>query len=528
MPRPNSRNQAARRSARSSHKSNRSSGSSKGLVIGAIVIAALIIGGVVAWVCWPKASFSRSSLDAYVNADAARYGHKLKPGVAVYVDFSNGMQYGYTTPQAQAALRAVVNKLTDGGTEFYELAEGEIEPMKGPGTEIYNEIMDKDNYERQKAPIQNTLEKIVKKDQPALLITDFEEYNGNVIQQQNYAKDFFIDWLAKGNNIRFYKLDFDEKGKAKHLYFAVFDTNDGELDKMVAQAMKQSVPGIEQFNLGGPEFYFPRMISTLSARQGNNYHNGAGSDVVSAVREDGGSEAFICYAKTIATPDAATSQSVYRPLDEVAGPPALYFPMQVEWPDILTNMKGYQETPKKEDLFTHFFSHFFVNFNTQDGFKVDGIEARVFNMTDAVAEFDPSKEEAEEHADKKVKKAAVEQEGVFDDSQFPQVHDFFTASMQPVNYKDLPGTGWQEIFVDFDQKFIANKGKFPGNTPLPTDLFRIDVKISKAVPRLDRIDSFFGWPGNSSLAESVRNTLTAPGISPQGQTIVSYYIKLIK
>ena len=59
-------------------------------------------------------------------------------------------------------------------------------------------MMNSVNYKKQRAPIEKTLERIILNNQPALLMTDFEEYNGGLIQKAAYAKKYFIDWLAKG------------------------------------------------------------------------------------------------------------------------------------------------------------------------------------------------------------------------------------------------------------------------------------------------------------------------------------------
>ena len=41
------------------------------------------------------------------------------------------------------------------------------------------------------------------------------------------------------------------------------------------------------------------------------------------------------------------------------------------------------------------------------------------------------------------------------------------------------------------------------------------------------IDDFFGWEGNPSLANSIRETLTAKQCNPEGRILFSYYLKTI-
>lgn len=95
-----------------------------------------------------------------------------------------------------------------------------------------------------------------------------------------------------------------------------------------------------------------------------------------------------------------------------------------------------------------------------------------------------------------------------------------TAGMQTTNA--LPA-GWKEIFVDFDEQF---NGTFMGGTS-ETDLLRANIVISKAIPEISNAVSFFTWDGNLSLANSVKETLTASSSNPQGRILFTYYIKII-
>lgn len=82
---------------------------------------------------------------------------------------------------------------------------------------------------------------------------------------------------------------------------------------------------------------------------------------------------------------------------------------------------------------------------------------------------------------------------------------------------------WSEINIDFAPQF---NGNFPGNMK-SSDLLRANIVISKASPRLEGIDDFFGWEGNPSLANSIRETLTAKQCNPEGRILFFYYLKTI-
>ena len=112
-------------------------------------------------------------------------------------------------------------------------------------------------------------------------------------------------------------------------------------------------------------------------------------------------------------------------------------------------------------------------------------------------------------------------------SEFPEskeILDVFSVSMSPATAKGLPGSGWNEIAVDFDTRF---KGALPSSMSAETDLVKLEIVIANAEPLLDGIDEYFAWPGNNSLSESVKNTLQNEKINPAGRVIATYYLKVL-
>lgn len=463
----------------------------------------------------------RSHLDEYValESEAAIQAHAMNPGVSVYVDFSDGMNAAYGTQVSQDALRKVINVFTgaENQASFYSLANDEIVPMEMAQTEIYNAIMSGKNYTKPKAPIEKTLKEILAKKQRALLITDFEEYNGSVIQQQNYAKDYFIKWLSSGYNIVFYKIDYKEGSKPKHLYFAVFDGAENALASNVETALGSYVGnGVERFILGGPDCSYDIRSAYPSSTQGGNYHSMDGVDLVTGVIEDGTEEAYIRYQNVVGESDASKSQGGYSPLNTLYGPFVEYYPLTVPWEEVVANISALQEEGvEKGDRFTHLLSKMYVNFNVQDGYDISGLEARVFNFEPQIQAIMMEKEAA----------AAEEREFKMPKLDSPkEVLDMFTVTMIPVDYNALPGAGWNEIAVDLDSRF---KGTLPATMTSPKDLLKVNIVISKATPKLGGIDEFFAWPGNTSLSESVKNTLMSSEVNPMGRVILTYYLKVM-
>ena len=495
-------------SRRSRNTKNKNNNSKKFLYIGLGVFGIALIGFFI-WLLTRTTGyqFQRSDLDKYI--EITQNSNLLEDNASVYLDMSDGMNFAYSSPQSKAMLQAIINKLAaNQGIKFFELADEKITPVEKSHTELYNYMLNSNNYNRQKAPIQKTLEQIVNNRQPALLLSDFEEYNNSVIHQAAYAKESFIKWLALGYNIIFYKWDFVENGKSKHMFLTVFDDNANRLNSLVETAVKMTDPNIETYVLGSRDFAYPTSTQYISFKQGGNYHNSKGIDVVTAIMEKGGKDDYICYAKPFATASGAPGQ--FAPLDISLGTYAEYYPLGVSWKDAIENSKHMQEVGvPQEDMFTHLLQNLFIDFGAQDGFNIDNIEVRVFDMQETmetVNEYILSGDSIDVALIENIKK--------------PEINMVLTAGMKSNN--SLP-EGWKEIFVDFDDKF---DGSFIGGIP-STNLLRANIVISNATPEINKAMNFFSWEGNPSLANSVKETLTAASSNPQGRILFTYYIKTI-
>lgn len=229
-----------------------------------------VMFGVIIWLILPPSKvFSRKSLDNYVATMPTPV--MLNVGASAFFDFSNGMNHAYASEQSRQVLSAVLNKITgtSGTISFFSLADRKIEPLNLSQTDIYNRIVNPGSYTQQMAPIEDALKRILSDQKSAFLVTDYEEYKGAVIERQAYAKDYFIKWIADGNMITFYKLDFSENGKVKHLYFTVFDDNKQSLNSAIAQAMEPFLGRcVERFTLGGKNFPFALAHTYSSADKG--------------------------------------------------------------------------------------------------------------------------------------------------------------------------------------------------------------------------------------------------------------------
>lgn len=499
------RNSSHTSSSRRSRNGKKNNGSSRFLIVGGSICAIAIIGFLVWYLTrTPPYTFQRSQLDKYV--ELTQNSHLLNDGASVYVDMSDGMNYAYSTVESQAVLQAIINKFAaNQAIRFYALADEKITPLDYSHTQLYNYMLNRNSYNKQKAPIEATLQRILSENRPALLMTDFEEYKGKVIEQAAYAKESFIEWLSDGNNITFYKWDFVEKGKDKHMFIAVFDDNANRLKSLVENAVSLTNHNIEKYVLGCRDFAYPTSTQYISLKQGGNYHNDKGIDVVTAVMENGGINDYISYAKPFATANGAPGQ--FAPLDMYLGAYAEYYPLGVNWTDALANAKRMQEAGVPDNIkYNHLLSDLYIDFGAQNGFNIEDIEVRVFDMCETMMAISAQGDS--------IKMADIEQ------IDNPEVNMFLAASMHAA--EELP-IGWNEIIIDFDTHF---NGTFIGGSN-PTNLFRANIVISKAAPNITEVNSFFGWPGNPSLANSIKETLTASSSNPQGRILYTYYIKTI-
>lgn len=499
-------NQSNRRVNRSQSKSN------KGLFVGLLAVLLLVVVGIVVYLVTrpQKELFTRATLDKYVELTAT--DRCLNEGATVYIDMSDGMLYAYMDDARKRVLESVINKLAaDDAVEFCSLSHGKIEPLDGKShTELYNYVLDDANYEKRwSAPIEETLRTIVEKQQPALLMTDFEEYNNGQIQRAAYAKRYFIDWLKMGNNITFYRWDFDEKGVKKSMFLAVFDDNYGRLKSLVSTAVQSY--GLDSFVLAGKDFTFPTYVSYNIKNEGGGYrYHGSvkeqeGLDIITNLIADGGSEAYCCYASPQSTPSGHGS---YSDLTQLVGIMAEYYPFGITWAGALENIKNAKAT--KDFGYTHLLSGLSVNFSAQDGYMISSVELRVFDMSQILT------------AVKDTKSITCEDIFELEDSLDLEVFDMLKVSMG--DYIETKVGRCVPLYVDVNPNF---NGSFNGGIE-PSDVFRANIVISDVEVNNVQVERFFGWERNNSLSNSVMEALEAQSSNPTGKIIYTYYLKTIE
>lgn len=484
----------------------------KGLLISILVAILLSVAGLIAWlICTPPpVSFNRATLDEYVKASAVE--KNLGDGAAFYIDMSDGMLSAYKDETHKRVLETMINKFAAiDAIEFFTLSNGKIEPKEADNhTALFNYVTDNDNYEKKwSAPIEDALKNILDKKQPAILMSDFEEYNGGKIQHAAYAKKYFIEWLAEGYIITFYKWNFIENGVAKSMFIAVFDDNNERLNSLVSTAVKDY--GLKKFVLAGKDFAYPTSVSYNTVNQGGGYpYQMGGNDLVTNIQTKGGSEDYYCYASPKAT---ASGIGQFSDLTQLIGNLAEYYPLGVTWNNAIKHMQDYRNIPKeardKVVQFTHLLQGLYIGLNAQSGYEIVDVELRVFNIS-------PIMDEVKKYIDEKTPITIKDIEEW--DIAGKEVFNMLTVSMDQKPSEDA------KFYVDIHSSF---DGVF-GNAMMSDDVLRANIVVKKADVRYDVVKDFFAWEGNTCLSDSVIQALEAHSSSPVGRVLYTYYFKAIE
>lgn len=442
---------------------------------------------------------------SYFDKDISQSG--ASKGYSAYFDLSDGVVLAYQRNQGAASfLNETVQRLTSGDScNVYSLAADAITPLNLKQTDLYNKIMDQSSYTQQMAPIEKTLDKIVREGKSSLLVTDFEEYTPNhMVQHQSFATRYFTDWLKKGNDITFFVFDFiGVKNIHYHLYFIVFDNKSHKFLNYIKEATTGTT-GYQEFHLSTDAYSCSTEYP--SATKGGNYHEDeSGEDLITSVLEDGRDEAYTNFGKNSRTE---------------------YYPLGVKWGDALKNTIDAKDAgfkPKYTDLFRHLF----FDFSNQDSYIIKKLSVRV---TDVEKDFDEFEDYLEAVNDKDDHADYYDENGrLLSKFDYTKHHD------QPVEIKDMleldqnlfnqtmaaSGGKKVEIGIGFSPNF---KGKIVGGDD--DDLYRIDVIIDECQPNLSpRIDQLFSWGANFNLRDAIRNTLQ--NLNPRGTVIYTYFVKVL-
>ena len=406
----------------------------------------------------------------YMKAQVA--DNNLNEGVNAYFDFSNGLDWAYRVSNNKNCLRDIVNQLRNDETDFFKLANGEITELEGDKEAVFNTITNSRSYNNTAAPIRKALEAIANGGKPALLVTDYEEYDGKTIHKSAYARDYFSNWVKKGGDITFLIMDYKEGAKAKKVFFTIFDGGEHRLLNAVKSALGNNSE-YKTFTIGNNAIDFTTQYP--GKHKGGNFHNAAGNDLVSYVVED-----------------PTTDRHFFRS-DDVN---AEFYP--------INGLQGFNE----------------IGINTQDEAFAGEFKNLLGNLYADFSRFP--------YRDCELDLKVYDAQGDFEEFVFAMQNDTtYTADASRLVAipnllaisNDITATELgREIAVNFSDDYT------PDADPM-TDLVRADVVI-KNVKDLTKedLEPLFKWGDNDNLSESIR--LALQDLRPAGQTIYSYYIQI--
>ncbi|MDE7153172.1 MAG: hypothetical protein K2O00_01855 [Muribaculaceae bacterium] len=443
----------------------------------------------------------------------------LAKGYAAYFDFSDGVNMAYADPVSKDNLHNIVNAVTTPETEFYSLGNHEMKPMTGDSEQIFQDIMNPKNYEQQAAPIRKALQQIIDQNKPALLVTDYEEYDGEKIFKGAYAKQYFIDWLKRGYDITFYVVDYKEKGKDKKLFYTVFDGKEGKLMEKIRAGLDGKTVNYRTFTMGNNNY---KIITDYpSATRGGNFHDENGNDEVTWVCEDP------------KDPNHFVKMDQFR---------SEYYPLQESY-QAVTRDAALRTIDAEKDYPPTVFRYIVQNlFISTDDLPYDEVELgmNVYSVQNDYESFDNHLTAIKEKPTMKkddpyyLPDGVLKSEFEYIPQPFNKIHDLFILVDEPTKaikgYEKNGGKtheGFREIGFTFSPDFDseAEEVVLTGDTKSfdADDLIRVDI-IIKDVEHLkdDKLNDLFKWGDYDNLSESIR--LALHEVSPKGKVLYTYYI----
>jgi hypothetical protein len=512
----------------------------KGIILGIITSAIFFSCGTKEsgpWDNFKPLSEIDKHIAGYYDASLGQAANPKSGNPAVYVDFSDGIKQAFNEPVNINLITKLSSKLNGLNVDWFGLGKKKyngIGPLTYKGNELPAKVKDPLSYVDIYSPIEDAIKKIVSSKNDAILITDFElieEFSDgkqNEITQQ-YAADEFISWLKNGNSISFFYHSYSEKvsGKnsstpiIKNLYFTVFTfgkTNENSIVIKVNEAFKGE--DFKNFELNNT----PYSVA-------NNY---GGKDNTGIVNKD--------FAKW-ATYNLNASADSNLPY-EVIG-------INKPWSEEKLE-KYVQKIITKEDGL--FLNKLTMNAEDQKCFKLNKVAVKVYDVSADYEKYAQCNEVINHMPvlTKNEKKEDVWDEKTSKDAIAKLCYNSNSTVLKPewtYSPKDLK---------DLDEVFDLNKSIFEGhlkNEPAKIELQTvfhanynlkkiIEAKAENALLRVDYVieDATFNdantqlndfqWmsstmPGkpNSSLSESIRNTLQETAVNPKGKIIYTYYIK---
>lgn len=471
----------------------------------------------------------KDKVTAYLKKDLPKVKESDGNKYAAYFDFTGAMIACNDAATSQT-FNGLCQRIMGSSEQFdvFKLGNAKITRLTGEvrPAKIFAQLQNAPAQMEYYAPIEQTLDSIVKQGRPAVLVTDFEEYTpqGELFKQA-YATPYFKKWLDHGGDISFFITDYQEGNISKHLYYVVFDYNEHSLLKLVEDGLHGLPKNYERFKLS--TISFPMYTRYSSDSKGGTYHDAEGDDIVSFSIEDGTDDGFF----------------------SVEGLRAECYVFDASWPDIVGNVKmqckenGADGKDGNDAPFTHLFRHLFIDLSQADSYRINRLDVRVTDVQrdlDAywawqVASQNPpviQKDGDEVYLDFTGHEAG---ESYYDETgKLLPEYDYSRQNIAVREIKDMlvfDNELFQQTYkdnsaaVELGIKFVPGFNGEINGVGDEIRLYRVDIVVSSAeMCDLSVIDTLFGWTGNDCLAASVKNTLQ--DMNPRGRVLYSYFIRI--
>lgn len=463
-------------------------------------------------------------IEAYQDAIIPNLANSKTGNPALYIDFSTGIFQAFkSSPNNSTLLKSVYGNLS-GELDVFMLKNDSIQPLLNSNSDIVGKmIVDQNNYKGVYAPIKDAVAEIVKKNNDALLITDFEEYypvsaGRSEILDIPYLKELFINWLSKGNSIRFYISNYNENGIAKKLYFTVFNCGNLAESGMISK-LESSLVSLPHFDLSNKSYKLSQEYG--GEKKGGIYYDNSVQDENAKNVLELNKESYI---------NGLKNNNNFE-----------FYQFNLDWAHI--------EKAKSQMKFVDFFRKIFIDLSNEDSYSLGDLGVKVYDVTDDFEYFAKCNEALKhkftpekgsngefkfsENETDEIKKYCYDPSGKLkenwiyknDKNPLTVLPEIFTLNKELFTNNKKDNNKKIELAVSFDPKFNII------NIKNPQGLIRVDIVINNSNPSTPS-DDLFKWQSttkkgsqNIALFESIKYTLSDDKVKPTNKVIYSYYIK---
>lgn len=463
-------------------------------------------------------------IEAYNNEKNPNLANDKTGNPGLYIDFSSGVNQAFKKSDIREKIIGCYNTLITDKPDVYGLGSNQVAIIKDVNPTALGQMIDNPTtYKDIFAPIQKAVEQIVDKNNDALLITDFEEWQNNTeITSTAFLAPSFSKWLSKGNSIRFYIADYSENNISKHIYFTIFSCGNANDNSMLTK-LRGSLSSLTSYDLSNKQYVLTTKYAT--AKSGGIFTDETGkSDKAKNILDL--KDSYV---------DGTKNGNAFE-----------FYPLGVDWKTIAGLKDSYK------DQFKNFFRKLFIDLSDENAYTYGDFDVKVNDVSDDFTYFSKCRE-AENHKPK-LAKGKNNGENKFADDETDEIalgcYNSDGTLLDEWKYKPKESSSLPEVFTLNKDLFIHTKADDNKNAEFAVAfhpnfnlknipnadncLIRVDIILNTATPNITNpvLDNF-KWTNskkieNKALRESILATLQEPSVKPNNKIIYSYYVKTLQ